>query len=124
MLTSNFTNNGKHPNAIAISAGIPKWFRGPRDLRLSPHYWMLKIDNHEEYTRTYHEKILKRLNPKRLFYDIGKDSILLCWEAPGIFCHRRIVADWFYKHLGIEVPEWAKPEPVIEKPESEQLTLF
>lgn len=35
------------------------------------------------------------------------DAILLCWEASGNFCHRRLVADWFKKELGIEVLELA-----------------
>jgi hypothetical protein len=25
---------------------------------------------------------------------LGSDCVLLCWEAPGVRCHRRIVADW------------------------------
>jgi hypothetical protein len=31
---------------------------------------------------------------------------LLCWEAPGKFCHRRLVAAWLEDALGIDVPEY------------------
>ena len=35
----------------------------------------------------------------------GEDASLLCYEKPGDFCHRRIVAEWLEKGTGVVVPE-------------------
>jgi uncharacterized protein (DUF488 family) len=34
----------------------------------------------------------------------------LCHEKAGEFCHRRLIADWLNRELGIEVPELGKME--------------
>ena len=34
---------------------------------------------------------------------------MLCWEPPGKFCHRRLVAKWLEEHLGVDVPELREP---------------
>lgn len=57
----------------------------------------------EQYTEKYNYQ-LSLLDPKHV-YEVLKDSILLCWEVPGDFCHRRLVAEWIEKNLGIEVEE-------------------
>lgn len=57
----------------------------------------------EEYVRVYNE-ILSKLDPERV-YNILKDSILLCWETPDKFCHRKLVAEWIKEKLEIEVEE-------------------
>ena len=36
--------------------------------------------------------------------DVG-ETVLLCWEKPGDFCHRRLVADWLEKAIGIKISE-------------------
>ena len=54
---------------------------------------------------SYYDEILNMLNPRKVFDEIGENSILLCYEKSGKFCHRRLVADWIEKELGIEVPE-------------------
>lgn len=61
--------------------------------------------NQKEYAQRYIEEILTKLNPQDV-YNMFKNSVLLCWELPGEFCHRRIIAAWVEKNLGIEVPEW------------------
>lgn len=65
---------------------------------------MLKLD--EASYRVEFQKILDRLDPQKVFNDLRPDAILLCWEPPGKFCHRRLVAEWLESHLGIEVPEY------------------
>jgi uncharacterized protein (DUF488 family) len=52
---------------------------------------------------------LDKLDPQKVFDDLGEDAILLCWEAPCQFCHRRLVAEWLEKHLGVNVPELQEP---------------
>jgi hypothetical protein len=36
---------------------------------------------------------------------IGPEIVLLCWEAPGEYCHRRLAGGWLENELGIVVPE-------------------
>jgi uncharacterized protein (DUF488 family) len=48
---------------------------------------------------------LSKLDPQKVFSDLGQDAILLCWEKPGEDCHRRLVAEWLEGLLGIKVPE-------------------
>jgi len=64
---------------------------------------MLKMD--EATYRVEYQKILDNLDPQKIFADLEEGAILLCWEAPGKFCHRRLVAEWLEEHLGRPVPE-------------------
>jgi len=81
---------------------------------------LLLKDREEEYTKLYHERVLKNLNPYTVWRELGEDAILLCYEEPGEFCHRRLVAAWIEKHLGFQVPEIpAPPKP----PSPQQLDL-
>lgn len=62
----------------------------------------------KEFKRYYKNIVLQGLNPfawgKRL-----QGKVLLCWEKPGDFCHRQIVADWLAS-AGFEVKEWEKTD--------------
>jgi uncharacterized protein (DUF488 family) len=50
---------------------------------------------------------LDKLDPGEVAYELGSEAVLLCWEAPGRFCHRRLVATWLEEALGVDVPECA-----------------
>jgi uncharacterized protein (DUF488 family) len=67
---------------------------------------MLKMG--EEAYRLEYKKILDNLDPRKVYEDLGQEAILLCWEKPGDFCHRGMVAEWLEEHLGIRVPEWGE----------------
>jgi len=101
--TSSFKIAAKHPRAVAISVGVPRWFRGRRFEALAPTRDMLKMPP-GEYDLRFAE-ILSKLDPQKVWDELGEDAILLCWEKPGDPCHRRTVAAWFEEHLGKEVPE-------------------
>jgi len=100
------------PRLVSISRKPPDWIKAfvPIYKPLCPS-WDLVMDyksgeiNQEEYTIRYYNEILNNLDPARTYQELGENSILLCYEKPGKFCHRRIVADWFKKHLNIEVDE-------------------
>lgn len=65
-----------------------------------------KEDGDEEfYTKQYYKEVLDKLDPKEIYDEIGEDSVLLCWEKPGSFCHRRIVAKWLEDNLSIKIEE-------------------
>ena len=110
MQTSNFARSGSHPRAVAISRTRPRGWTGRIYEPLAPPWRLLaealsgEIDE-EEYTRRYREEVLSKLDPAAVRADLGEDAVLLCWERPGAFCHRRLVAGWFEEKLGVSVPE-------------------
>ena len=98
---------------IAICGGLPKWYEGLSYKKLAPKYgfWKEWKDNHEKdeeywknyYILHYNQEVLSVLNPNVLYSDFlnlsgGKDVVLLCYEKPGDFCHRHLVAEWFSKY--------------------------
>ena len=68
----------------------------------------------EQYEKLYRGNILSRLDPKKI-YAMFQNNVLLCWEDPGEFCHRRIVAKWLEENLEIEVPEWNIKDEQLKK---------
>lgn len=115
--TSYFAKLRKIPSniiSIAISAKSPDWYKGLEYKKLAPKYdffieWKKNHDN-DYYIKCFNEQILNKLNPKEVvecLYQLsdGKDIVLICYEKPGDFCHRHLVADWLNKN-GYEVKEW------------------
>jgi hypothetical protein len=92
---------------VAISRGVPCWYRGRRELRLAPDRSMLKAPA-DEFDR-YYDALLAQLDPREVFAALGPGAVLLCWEKPGKPCHRRSVAEWLFAHLGVVVLEWGVP---------------
>jgi len=107
MYTSYFKNPNLNPQdsrLVSIARWTPPGFRNIRQFRLLVPRKDWGGQSPNTFIRTYYEKVLDRLDP-RLIYDSLEESILLCWEPPGVFCHRRIVAEWLEQHLAIKVPE-------------------
>ena len=102
--TSNFAKSAKNPDAVAISQGVPRWYKGRRYMPLAPPRWLLKAKDPELFNREY-RKQLDGLDPKEVAKELGPDAILLCWESFNVRCHRRLVAEWLEEKLGIVVPE-------------------
>ncbi|MDD5092806.1 MAG: hypothetical protein PHV74_00275 [Dehalococcoidia bacterium] len=112
LFTSNYRLNGKHPKAVGISLGVPPWFNGRLYRDLNPPAFLLKGHRSEaEYTRLYQSLVLAKLDPKVVAEELGDGAIMLCWEKPGEFCHRRLVAEWLESNLKIVVPEMQPPDP-------------
>lgn len=108
--TSNFSGK-KIGTAIGIARYAPKNFIGPSYKRLAPYQWMLKESVSEDEYKKAFKKILAELNPHQVVEDLykyapGKDITLLCYEKPGEFCHRHMVAEWLVE-AGYEVEEVA-----------------
>jgi hypothetical protein len=110
MTTSNFKRAWKHPKAVNIARFPPRNWKGRHYFNLAPEPWMLKIKDMAVYDKVFKEKILGRLDPKKVYEELGEDAVLLCFEAPGEYCHRRVVAEWLENNLGIQVPELIIPE--------------
>lgn len=111
--TSNFARAAKLENAVAICRGVPKWFKGARYEALAPSWALIKEKDERQYTRRYQAEVLDKLNPLQVRNDL-EGKILLCWEPPGEFCHRRLVAEWLANTFCIEVPELGYEEPAIK----------
>ena len=108
MKTSNFRISGLKGNSISIANWAPLWFQGRKYEKLAPEGIAKLKNDPTEYTRVYRETVLGQLSPRKVYKELGEDAILLCWEEPGKFCHRRLVAEWLGKALGIEIPEVKK----------------
>jgi hypothetical protein len=121
LYTSSFKLAGRDPMAVSIARGFPRWFRftGRRIVELAPTPAMLKMPL-ADYNREY-DKILAGLDPKRIAETLGDGAIMLCFEPPGVLCHRRRVAEFLESALGIEIPELgmrrADVLPYAETPE-------
>jgi hypothetical protein len=117
MKTGTFrTYKGK--NSISIAIYPPLTYTGDKFPDLYPDrktFFSKKADEIDEkqYEEQYRERVLSKLNPQEI-YDMLNGKVLLCWEPPGEFCHRRIVASWIQENLGIEVPEWKQGDDDIK----------
>jgi hypothetical protein len=93
---------------VAISIGIPRWYRGLREVSLAPTRAMLKMPR-QRYDPLF-DAILAKLDPKEVAASLPTGAVLLCWEKPNAeCCHRRRVAEWLEQALGIEIPEFSFP---------------
>lgn len=117
MYTSYFANMKNVANPLSISLRAPEWYDGPEYKKLAPKYKFLMaykagLIDAAEYTRQFNEQVLSQLNAQEVWDELtstyGEDVTLLCYEAPGDFCHRRLVADWFKQELGYDVSEYRR----------------
>lgn len=107
------------PGAIAISLYLPKGRQYLHYPKLAPSQKLLhQYKNRPSgtaqkwYTFEYFDQLFL-LNPQRVWDDLHEltgnaEPILLCYEKPGQFCHRRLVAKWFEVELGESVEEVKK----------------
>lgn len=118
MQTSCFDNVARVAVPLSISGRAPDWYAGPQLRLLAPKRgffdaWAAGEIDDDGYVRAFRAQVLAPLDPAQVFRRIveahGPDVTLLCYEPPGQFCHRRIVAQWFEQALGVSVPEMAAP---------------
>lgn len=127
MKTSNFANNkiyGLNGISIARYPATRQGFKGPEFPPLFPSAqllaWYKEHRNWQQYTEAYDAQlaclsagaVYKELLVIADSIDAGGEVILLCYESSKTLdtkpCHRRLVAEWFERELGIVVPEWSK----------------
>jgi len=109
MKTSCYRKHGNHPNAVSIAGRAPEAYKGREYKKLAPKVWFFKkykLDGDEAfYKYFFYEEVLGVLDPRKVYEELGEDAILLCWENPGEFCHRRLVAQWLEEALDITIDE-------------------
>lgn len=101
---------------ISICGKAPEWYHGHQYKKLAPKYeffkkWQETHDN-EYYIRCFKEQVLSGLDPKEVVSELislagTEDIALICYEKPGDFCHRHLVAQWL-KEAGYAVEEYTK----------------
>lgn len=105
---------------LAISSGLPEWFKGGRYKKLKPSYdYVLhqKAAQQGEFTNedvemfsaTYYQEVLAHLNPVEVARELeelsgGKPVVLLSHEASDEFSIRHVLRAWFTQ-AGIECEE-------------------
>ena len=112
MKTSYFAGY-KGINGVSIALFAPRGYKGREYKLLAPSkelldWWRFTGKTGEEKETEYKKEywgLIKHLDPKAVFEFLGDDAVLLCYEKPGDFCHRRLVAKWLEVKLGIMVPE-------------------
>ncbi len=132
IFTSYFGNSQKLKEAgikiICVAIGKPRFIAGiPQMLNVCPTRYMVSGPcSHDEYLKLY-DRILASQDANQVVKQIemlsgGKDVALCCYEKPGDFCHRHILAKWITENTGIEITEFG----VVEKkePNYEQASLF
>jgi hypothetical protein len=110
MRTSSFFKKGSDPNAVSISRIVPSWYNGRRYEPLAPHINLVNsyingVIDKLRFADEYRNRVLNTLDPFQVIVDLGMDAILLDSAPLGMFCHRRLVAEWLEESLGINVPE-------------------
>ena len=119
--TSYFANLKSLPYDIvpvSICGKAPDWYKGFQYKKLAPKYefFIRWKDNHDNdyYTRCFNEYVLNKLDTGMVLSELkdmcsDKDIALICYEKPGDFCHRHLVADWLNQN-GIECKEYNADE--------------
>ena len=93
-------------------ARFNRYWGGEKYATLAPTPDMLSIADEAAYTALYCERILSKLDPQRVYAELGDNAVLLCFEkwddikTGKKFCHRRIVAKWLEDNIeGLGVKE-------------------
>lgn len=115
---------------IGVALWPPRFFRGISMKQVAPRRYLLDDRlTDEEYIRMYRNDVLRLVDARSFIQDLeqasrGMDVALCCFEKPGDFCHRHILAKWLNEQTGIEVSEFGVAESKQETPKPEQQSLF
>ncbi len=101
---ANVKNLPKNVIPIAICSKAPDSWKGLQYKRLAPKWEFFKIwkETHDNdfYIREFTSKVTGKLNACSVMRELismvpsGYDIALVCYEKPGDFCHRHLVAEW------------------------------
>lgn len=110
MQTSYFAKY-KGENGVSISLSSPQWFKGRQYKKLAPPWNLLSgykagTISEEEYIRIYNKQVLDKLDPNKVYEELGENAVLMCWEKSSDFCHRHLAAKWLEDNLNIKIEEY------------------
>lgn len=115
---------------MAVSLSVPTGFKGPRLPELTPTQNILLMKNAPgNYRKYYRMFILDRLNAQEIVEKIqrigqGRDVALCCYEKPGRFCHRQLIAEWLNKKTGVNIVEFTCDSTTDERKQPQEGSLF
>ena len=106
--TSYFSSAAPGHRKVCISKKCPDWFTGPRRPDLAPsNPW---ADNwRESYLHDLQARFPEPDTLRWLLEELGREvpePILCCYEKNPDRCHRRVLAEYVRKTLGMDIPEW------------------
>lgn len=109
--TSYFANHRSFEDkkTVSIARFTPHWIKVDSiALELAPSVDLLmqlkhNVINIEEYAEKYKNEVLFKLNPAIIF-EKYRNTVFLCFEKKGEFCHRQLVAEWL-KENGFNIQE-------------------
>lgn len=113
---------------MLVAGGAPPGWTGPHRPDLAPGGRAVRAYKHEaglaaaagdtaracilqeRFAARYREDVLARLDPAEVRRQLEEavaphEPLLACYEAPGEFCHRRILAAWLEEGGAGPVPE-------------------
>ena len=112
---ANLKNIPENIKPVSIAGFSPKWYNGDRFEALAPDkklLWKAKQGkiSEKEYTKIYLAGINALFTPQSLIKKLtdqynNSDLVFLCFEKRGVFCHRRILADWIKSGINLKVIE-------------------
>lgn len=93
---------------ISVSRGVPKFYQGAQFIELAPSWALIKAPI-ADYVPEY-KHVLSKLDPTDVLKSLlrisgGAKIALLCYEKPGEFCHRRLIAEWLEPAIQMSVAE-------------------
>jgi hypothetical protein len=103
--TSYYRKVAQDPRTVMITRTVPKGYKGARFIQLAPPYHLFGLNDPVLFRRRYREEVLSKLDAKEIARNF-EGKILTCYEGPGKFCHREVVAEWLREEAGVEVREW------------------
>lgn len=112
----NLQNIPKEIVPIAICGKSPDWYEGLEYKKLAPKLkffqeWKKNGDD-EYYIDCFIEQVLNKLDAEEVYEELAALAnadacVLVCYERPGEFCHRRLVAAWLNANIDMEyIKEW------------------
>ncbi len=117
--TSYFANIRNLPEdviPVSISQKPPEGYKGLQYKKLAPPSDLIaaykRKKDESSYIRQYNERILSVLNTYAVLKELDalvpgeeKKIALVCYEKPGDFCHRNLIARWF-RNIRVPVQEY------------------
>ena len=101
-------------NIVCVAGYAPMFYYNTDGARFMPSlapksgwFWEWKNGHlpNEWYIQKYNETVLSKLDPNKVVEELGENAVMLCYEKPGDFCHRHLIAEWLMKNTGVTVEE-------------------
>ena len=96
-------SNSNPLNLFKAKIFIPDW-----KTIVSPH--KLGLISDEVYELRYVSQLDEKLEFIKDVLDklvnLDKDIILMCYESPEKFCHRRVLSEWIFDNFGYSIEEY------------------